>query len=163
MIFEQTVAFIVLFNITHLYGIFENRLFYEAGEYLPGKHFRIYHAMMAGMALTLGWLTWVITHNPFLASSVTVYFPLGLDIAWWIRRYLDFTLPYKTLYVERWNWTLTLNLGREKAEQYYKEKNSWHQPLDWDAYGMPLWFGIYSWWIIFGAITAGLIVASFFF
>jgi hypothetical protein len=165
---EQALAFFVLFNVSHLYGLAENRLFREAGELLPGNHFRIYHAMMAGMSLTLGWLVWVITHNPFYMAATAVYFPLGLDVAWWVRRYLDFSLPYWVLVVPQWNWQLTLNLGREYAEKFYSELNAWHEFLDWDNYGKLSLFSVgkfrcYTWWVIFGAVTSALLVAGYFY
>jgi hypothetical protein len=176
MILEQLLAFFVLFNVSHLYGLAENRLFKEAGELLPGNHFRIYHAMMGGMALTLGWLVWVITHNPFYAAATAVYFALGLDVSWWVRRFVDFTLPYMVLSVARWNWQLTLNLGRERAEKFYNELNAWHLPPDWDNYPVLFWlkqrpiplfrvgrFRCYWWWVMFGAVTAALLVAGYFY
>jgi hypothetical protein len=168
MSIEQILAFLVLFNVSHWFGICENRLFKESGELLPGNHFRIYHAMMAGMALTLGWLVWVITHNPFYMAATAVYFPLGLDVAWWVRRFVDFTLPYWVLVVPQWNWRLTLNLGRERAVDFYREPNAWHLRTDWDNYcGFKLFrvgaFQCYAWWVIFGAVTAALLVAGYFY
>ncbi len=160
MILEQWIGFFILFNVTHIYGLAENRLFKESGELLPGNHFRIYHLMMAGMALTLGYLVWIITHNYFLTVATAVYFPLGLDIAWWVKRYFDFTYPYWVLKVEKWNWYLTLKLGRERAEKFYNEKNAWHEREDWDNYGKFKIYGWYLWWYIFGVLSFSLIIAS---
>ena len=38
-------------NFGHVYGLVENRLFREAGEYFPGHHFRLCHGWLAMLDL----------------------------------------------------------------------------------------------------------------
>ena len=56
-----------------------------------------------------------------------VYFLLGVDWVWWVKRWLDFKLEFKLLGV-------TIFLGEAEAIQYYNEPNAWHLRTDWDNY-----------------------------
>jgi hypothetical protein len=86
------------------------------------------------------------------------YAPLGLDIEWWVHRWLDF--QYRTVW-----FGLVVFLGRAEAEFSYREANDWHDPLDWDntpifGHHIPLIgigkFRCYWWWPILGCLSAAL-------
>jgi hypothetical protein len=132
-------ALVLAFNFPHFYGAAENRLFKEHGEYLPGQHFRVYHLWLALLFAGSGFLVYVISVFALLNSRHVVYSPLGLDWVWWLIRFYDF------------------KLDSVKARYSYQEENAWHIRIDWDNYlGLPLVFGCYWWWFVFGALSAVL-------
>jgi len=163
----ELIAVISLFNFAHFYGFAENRFFREAGALLPCGYFKVYHGWMALISIWLGGLTFVLLGNFLYGVACAVYFPLGLDVVWWIKRYLDFTRPHTVFRIKRWDWEVDLFYGRELSEKRYRETNAWHERDDWD--NNPLWFSekpplvgigpykVYLWWWIFSIATAGLL------
>jgi hypothetical protein len=78
------------------------------------------------LALSESWL---------LAAFVAVYFPLGLDFVWWVKRWLDI---HYYLYLGN----SPIFLGPIASQGYYGEPNAWHSRNDWDNYlGFPLVLG----------------------
>ena len=84
------LALFLCLNFGHVYGLVENRLFREAGEYFPGHHFRLYHGWLAMLDLSNALVVLVLSGSWLLAAFAAVYFALGLDVAWWVKRWLDF-------------------------------------------------------------------------
>ncbi len=123
-----------------IWGTFENRAWHEAGENWILNHFKTYHVVMfaifAGTAFTT-------SSNFWLNLGLFIWAPLSLDVVWWIIRWLDFRRDPV--------W----------AEEHYGEPNAWHLQTDWDNWlGLPLVFGTYWWWYVFGALTTVCIVLS---
>ncbi len=148
------LALFVCLNFGHLYGLVENRLFREAGEYFPDHHFRLYHGWLAMLDLADAVVVLALSGSWLLAAFAAVYFPLGLDVVWWVKRWLDF---HFRLYV----YNVPIFLGPVASLGYYKEPYAWHARGDWDNYGAgPLLFGIYRWWWIFGSASTCLLVLS---
>jgi hypothetical protein len=148
------LALFVCLNFGHVYGLVENRLFREAGEYFPGHHFRLYHGWLALLDLANALVVLALSGYWLLAAFAAVYFPLGLDVTWWVKRWLDFHIR---LYV----MNLPVFLGPVASPGYYKEPNAWHTRGDWDNYGGgPLFFGVYRWWWVFGFASICLLVLS---
>jgi hypothetical protein len=144
----EIIATFLCLNFSHAYGLVENRLFREAGEYFPGHHFRIYHAWLASLDVCNAVVVYALSGSVFAAAFVAVYFPFGLDWVWWVKRWLDFKFEAKLFGV-------TIFLGASEAGKYYNEPNAWHLKSDWDNYlGLPLVGGVYWWWWVFGAISA---------
>ena len=141
-----SIALILSLNFCHIYGLAENRLFREAGEYFPDHHFRFYHAWIAGLDIGVGIIVYALSRSFFLTSFAVVYFPLGLDVAWWLKRLLDFKFRLVILDIE-------VFLGRSEAETFYNEKNEWHERRDWDNYGGFPIIGCYLWWWVFAFIS----------
>ena len=155
MALVNLIALVLLLNFCHAYGLAENRLFREAGEYFPGKHFRLYHAWLAGLDFLNGFIVYALSGSLMVSILCVVYFPLGLDIAWWVKRWLDFHYRYVL-------GGITVSVGPESAPGYYGETNAWHAQSDWDNYFKgELWLGCYSWWWVFGAISIILLIFSF--
>ena len=143
-------------NFGHVYGLAENRLFREAGEYFPGHYFRLYHGWLALLDLANALVVLALSGSWTLAAFAAVYFPLGLDVAWWVKRWLDFHFYLYALNVP-------IFLGPVASPGYYSEPNAWHERGDWDNYlSLPLVLGCYAWWWIFGATSASLIVLNLF-
>ncbi len=132
------VALVVLFNFPHVYGFAENRLFLEHGDYLPGHHFRIYHLWLAGLFAATGFLIFAFSRSYLLTASYLVYAPFGVDWVWWVIRYIDI---------------------KYRGHNDYDGGTGlpWHSRSDWDNYlGLPLVFGSYWWWYVFGSLSAVL-------
>lgn len=130
------VALFICLNFCHAYGAVENRLFKECGEYFPGQHFRLYHLWLATLDFCNAVIVYALSLNPFLTLFALVYFPFGLDLVWWLIRYIDF------------------HRDRIAAEKFYGEPNAWCQQADWDNYlGFSLIFRVYWWWLLFGIIS----------
>ena len=141
------LALFVCLNFGHVYGLVENRLFREAGEYFPGHHFRLYRGWLALLDLGNALVVLALSGSWLLAAFGAVYFPLGLDAAWWVKRWLDFHFYLYML-------NLPIFLGPVASPGYYKETNAWHARSDWDNYlGLPLVMGCYAWWWIFGSAS----------
>jgi hypothetical protein len=126
-------------------------------------HFRLYHDWLALLDLATAVVVLALSGCWLLAAFAVVYFPLGLDAAWWVKRWLDFHFNVVLVWmcdgVEF--WSLTFFLGREESEQYYSENNDWHTRGDWDKYlGLPLVLGCYARWWIFGAASISFLVLS---
>jgi hypothetical protein len=140
----QHVALFVCLNFGHGYGLVENRLFREAGEYFPGHHFRLYHGWLAILGLANALVVFALSGSWLLATFAAVYFPLGLDVAWWVKRWLDLHFNVVLVWMRDGVefWSLTIFFGQEASEQYYLESNAGHARGDWDNYlGLPLVFG----------------------
>ena len=135
----HTIALILIFNFPHFYGAAENRLFKEHGEYLPGKHFRIYHLWLAGLFACSGFFVYVLSGSFWLAGCYLAYAPFGLDWVWWAIRYFDF------------------NRDPIKARYSYHEDNALPLQTDWDNYlGLPLVMGYYWWWYVTGTLSVAM-------
>ncbi|MFB3887962.1 MAG: hypothetical protein ACE14S_00600 [Candidatus Bathyarchaeia archaeon] len=133
---------VLVWNFPHVYGAAENRLFIEHGEYLPGRHFRVYHLWLAGLFAGSGFLVLVLSRSAWLTAAYLVYAPLGLDWVWWLIRYVDIRF-----------------LGRNDYDGGVGK--AWHSRDDWDNYGgLPLLFGTYWWWYASGALSTVLGVVS---
>jgi hypothetical protein len=129
------LALVVAFNFPHFYGIAENRLFIEHGEYLPGRHFRIYHLWLCLLFLGSSFFVYVLSRSLLLVACHFVYAPLGLDWVWWVIRYVD--IEYRGVN------TYDGGVGK-----------SWHSQEDWDNYlGLPLVGGMYWWWWVCGILS----------
>ncbi len=132
----------LVWNFPHFYGAAENRLFLEHGEYLPGRHFRVYHLWLAWLFAGSSFLIYVLSRSVLLTAAYLLYAPFGLDWVWWVLRYVDIRFLKRNDYDD----------GVGKA---------WHSREDWDNYGrVPLVFGTYWWWYVFGALSAALGVVS---
>jgi hypothetical protein len=128
------LALIVGFNFPHFYGIAENRLFIEHGEYLPGHHFRIYHLWLAILFGGSGFLIYVLSRSLATMVLYVVYSPFGLDWVWWLIRYVDI----------KYRGVNDYDGGVGKP---------WHSREDWDNYlGLPLVLGCYWWWWVCGVL-----------
>jgi hypothetical protein len=123
------------FAFPHAYGVVENRLFKEHGDYLPGKHFRIYHLWLAGLFSADAFFAYALSRHLILATLLLVYSPLGLDWVWWLIRYFDF------------------KKDPVEATKSYGEPNAWHLRSDWDNYGkFPLVLRCFLWWWAFAVL-----------
>jgi hypothetical protein len=150
----EDLALFLCLNFGHAYGLVENRLFREAGEYFPGHHFRLYHGWLAMLDLANALVVLALSGSWMLTAFAAVYFPLGLDFAWWVKRWLEFRFYLYILNVP-------IFLGPVASPGYYGESNAWHDRIDWDNYlGPPLVFGCYAWWWIFGVASACLLGLS---
>ena len=159
----QDLALLVCLNFGHGYGLVENRLFREAGEYFPGHHFRLYHGWLALLDLANALVVLALSGSWLLTAFAAVYFPLGLDVAWWVKRWLDFHFHVVLVWMKEGVefWSFTFFFGHEESEVYYSETNAWHRRADWDNYlGLPLVFSCYAWWWIFGFAGVCLLVLS---
>ena len=146
------IALFTCLNFGHVYGLVENRLFCEAGEYFPGHHFRLYHGWLGKLDLANALVVLALSGSWLLAAFAAVYFPLGLDVVWWVKRWLDF---HYYLYL----LNVPIFLGPVASPGYYHEPNAWHARGDWDNYlALPLVRGCYAWWWIF-AVSSGLLLA----
>lgn len=151
------VALIICLNFSHAYGLTENRLFKEAGEYFPGHHFRLYHGWLALLDLSNAVIVYALSDSIFLLAFVLVYFPFGLDWVWWVKRWLDFKFEVSFFGV-------SVFLGAVEAEKFYNEPNAWLRRTDWDNYlDLPLVVGVYWWWWVFGIISVLLAALSLIF
>jgi hypothetical protein len=149
------IALLLCLNFAHVYGLVENRLFKEAGEYFPGQHFRFYHAWLGLLDVSNAVVVYALSGSIFLGAFVAVYFPFGLDWMWWVKRWLDFKFQVSLD-------GIAVFLGAAEAEKYYNEPNAWHLRTDWDNYlGLPLVGGCYWWWWIFGGLSVLLAVLAF--
>ena len=143
----EILALFVCLNFAHVYGLTENRLFKEAGEYFPEHHFRLYHGWLALLDLSNGVVVYALSGSIFLLAFVLIYFPFGLDWVWWLKRWLDFKFEVSFLGV-------SIFLRAVEAKRFYNKPNEWHLRTDWDNYlGLPLVGGVYWWWWVFGAIS----------
>ena len=153
--FIQQLALFICFNFGGVYGYVENRLFYEAGELLPGRHFKVYHAWLALLVAVTALIVYALSGSLMLALWSAIFFPLELDIVWWLKRWLDF-------HVKASMFGITVFMGYDAALQFYDsgKGNAWHMRDDWDNYGkLPLVMGTYAWWWIFSGVLAVLGVA----
>ncbi|MFA5307013.1 MAG: hypothetical protein WC365_06210 [Candidatus Babeliales bacterium] len=134
------IYFIIALTFAIAWGIAENRLFREQGEWWILNHFKQYH-------LFLFYLTFIIALLGCEATDVfqidailkfiflILWTPWALDVTWWIIRFYDYARDY------------------DRATVFYNEPNPWHIQSDWDNYTKrPLVYGIYDWWWIFGGI-----------
>jgi hypothetical protein len=144
------VALFLCTNFAHAYGLVENRLFREAGEFFPGHHFRLYHGWLAFLAAANAVVVYGLSGNLWLALLVLVYFPFGLDWVWWVKRWFDFQVRL-VLY------GVTVFIGPDDAAKFYGETNAWLSREDWDNYlGLPLFLDVYWWWWVLGGASAVL-------
>jgi hypothetical protein len=133
------IQFLTALTFAIAWGIAENRLFKEQGEWAILNHFKQYHVFLfflVGLVAFLG-----CEGNPLMFIFHLLWAPLMLDVAWWVIRYYDFKRDRQSAIVA-----------------YNGEVNAWHQQGDWDAWNLPIWFGVYSWWYIMGAALAVLAV-----
>jgi hypothetical protein len=139
------IALFIVFNFPHIYGIAENRLFREQGEMLPGNHFKIYHLWLFFLFAGTGVIIYALSSSIILTLSYFIYSPFGLDWVWWAIRYFDF------------------QKDPVKAQKNYGEPNAWHLQTDWDNYlKLPLIYGTYWWWYLFGGTSLTLFLIYFF-
>jgi hypothetical protein len=137
-----SIALVLVLNFPHLYGAAENRLFIEHGDYLPGRHFRVYHLWLGLLFAGSGFFVYALSRSLLLSAAYVVYAPFGLDWVWWVIRYIDITFLNHNDY----------DGGTGKA---------WVQREDWDNYlGLPLvqigFFRCYWWWIV-GAVASAVL------
>lgn len=152
------------------WGVGENRQFSDRGAAVQTGflHFTSYHIWMLKhfLILDVGFASAInaiiFGDSPFwmlcaaqvvLCAFLVVWDILVLDVVWWINRYMDVThlggAPWKLCGFVIWRFP-SVNLydgGSGKA---------WHSREDWDAAGLPLWFGVYSWWWLCGFALVGL-------
>ena len=137
------IAFILALLFAIVWGASENRYWRESNWYdapLILGHFKQYHLAMvvfdlivAGMGCGGSLLSFIF---------LVLWFPLILDVTWWVIRYYDFSKDY------------------EKAKLSYNEPNGWHLQTDWDNWlGLPLVVGVYWWWWLLSGILIAIGVA----
>ncbi len=136
----------MMLHFPHFYGVVENRLFVEHGDYLPGRHFRIYHLWLTLLFFGSGFIVYVLSRSLLLSFSYVVYAPFGLDWLWWVIRYID--IKY-----------------RNHNDYDGGTGSAWVQRGDWDNYlGLPLVqigrFRCYWWWIVCAFASAVLFSLS---
>ncbi len=149
-----SAALLLCLNFGHCYGLVENRLFREAGDYFPGHHFRLYHGWLATLDLANALVVLALSGSWALAAFAAVYFPLGVDWVWWLKRWLDF-------HVQLYVFNVLVFLGSVAAQGYYGGANPWHTQEEWDNYlGPPLVLGCFAWWWIFGGVSLCLLFPS---
>lgn len=127
------IAFIIALTYAIAYGIGENRLFKEEGEWWLLNHFKAYHVWLLYITIIVSacgaegsWLKF---------AFLMVWTPLMLDVTWWIIRYYQIT----------------------HGENQYGEPNAWHLQSDWDNWlGLPLVAGCYWWWWVLSIVCAVL-------
>ena len=167
-----TILFSALFKAV-MWGIAENRHFADRGPAIqPGiLHFTSYHVWMfkfffvlnVGFATAINYVlyangviesVWLFcAAQAVLFTFFTIWDILILDVTWWVNRYVDIThlgqKPWKILSIEIWSFA-------EKNIYDNGEGKPWHSPSDWDAAGLPLLFGTYSWWYLMAFALVGL-------
>ena len=131
-----------MLHFPHFYGVVENRLFIEHGDYLPGHHFRVYHLWLGLLFLGSGFFVYVLSRSLFLTAGYVVYAPFGLDWVWWVIRYDDIKF-------------------RGQNDYDGGTGSAWVQQSDWDNYlGLPLVkigrFRCYWWWIVCAVVSVVL-------
>ncbi|TRO45520.1 hypothetical protein E2P30_01440 [Candidatus Bathyarchaeota archaeon] len=133
------IAFILALLFAIVWGASENRYWKEANWYdapLILGHFKQYHLAMVVFGLIIAGMG--CGGNLFVFMFLVLWFPLILDVTWWVIRYYDFCND------------------QEKAKLSYNEPNAWHLQTDWDNWlGLPLVFGVYWWWWL----LSGLLIA----
>jgi hypothetical protein len=70
-------------------------------------------------------------------AFLTVWNILTLDVVWWQIRYVDIRYLHRDYYDNR-------------------DGQATHRITDFDAAGLPLWFGVYSWWYVLTFVLIGL-------
>lgn len=155
------------------WGIGENRQFHDRGPatQMGFLHFTSYHLWMlknfgvlnAGFTTAINYIlysagvvesVWVFcVAQGVLFTFLTIWDILILDVTWWVNRYVDIThlgqKPWRILGIEIWRFP-------EKNIYDNGTGKATHSETDWDAAGLPLWFGIYSWWWMMAFALVGL-------
>jgi hypothetical protein len=175
MLCEVSVATVfaaVLFKAVW-WGIGENRQFYDRGPavQMGFLHFTSYHIWMlkkfgvlnAGFATSINYIMYVkgviesiwvfLAAQAVLFAFLTIWDILILDVTWWVNRYVDVT------HLGQKPWMLGPFVVWEfPAVNIYDNGTGkpWHSVSDWDAGGLPLWFGTYSWWWVLSFALVGL-------
>lgn len=122
------IAFILALAFGVIWGVAENRLFKEQGEWWLLNHFKKYHIFLLLLTILVAGMGCENSILKFI--FINLWTPLALDVTWWIIRYYEIT---------------------KYGQGDYGEPNAWHMQSDWDNWlGLPLVLGIYWWWWVLG-------------
>ena len=161
MLLFSILIFVVALVFGAAWGAGENRCWKEHGEAVILNNFRLYHFLMALLFGAFNAFAVCLIFNIPVEGLVNakaalcwlwlmLWDTLILDVVWWVIRYCDFKRDY------------------EKAVLSYNgERNVWHEWPDWDncpvyiirfdplqveKVKLPLFFGVYWWWLAFPAM-----------